>query len=158
MKKITKFITAVILTLSVAFCSACISVLPNTSQSDVDAVNGITTKGIIKATFAVYCHQFNASSVPGIEGSQTTSLGSGVIYEAKSIGTDDNPEYEYKLLTNNHVVYHDTSKYNSVDYYVKDYIGNKIIANSHILENVSDDEFVKNSTGTKKSLFSFLGK
>lgn len=128
MKKITKLLTTLILLLSLAFSSACVSISPNTSQEDIDAVNGITTQGVIKATFAVYCHMSNPGVVPALDGAKKTALGSGVIYESESIGTDSEPNYKYKLLTNNHVIYHNQAEYSKVEYYVKDCFGEKIDA------------------------------
>ncbi len=128
MKKTIKLLTATLLFISCFFLSACMSILPGNSQEDIDAVNGVTTEGVIKATFAVYSQQYNPSLTPGVEPSKHTSLGSGVIYEAKDVGTTDAPEYEYKLLTNNHVTYHDKTKYSKIDYFVKDCFGEKITA------------------------------
>ena len=125
MKKITKLITTLVLCVSCLCCSACFSLTPNSSKEDIDAVNGITTQGIIQATFAVYIQQYNPSILPGVEPTKSTSLGSGVIYEAENKGTELEPLYEYKLLTNNHVVYHDKSQYAKAEYVVQDCYGVK---------------------------------
>ncbi|MBR6737072.1 MAG: trypsin-like peptidase domain-containing protein [Clostridia bacterium] len=128
MKRLKKLLAVFIAIISIFIYSSCITVTQNNSGDDINAVNGLTTQGVIRATFAVYSQQYNQSLIPGVEPTKQTSLGSGVIYEAENVGTSDNPEYSYKLLTNNHVIYQDVTKFNTVDYFVKDCYGERINA------------------------------
>lgn len=124
-----KFKTALLLVVTLIFATiapACINIIPGSSStSDAKVLNGVTTEKITEINFSVILDSELAK--PGKKSEKHRAQGSGVIFDYKTVPAtfDEEGYYIYYLLTNNHVVYQNTEKYNSFEYFVVDCYGSQ---------------------------------
>ena len=118
MKKFRLTLIAVLTLIIALFSSACINIIPGSSStSDANILNGVTTEKITEINFSVILE--SQLALPGKKSEKHRAQGSGVIYDYEVIPAtlEEEGYYRYYLLTNNHVVYKNTEKYNSFEYF-----------------------------------------
>ena len=94
----------------------------DTNVDYVELINGIT-ETVMQANVTVFTYM---KKVIGNFISETSrAQGSGVIYKKRTTGYSGNAKYKYWVLTNNHVIYQDTTKYNLFEYTVTDIYNNE---------------------------------
>ena len=118
--RLLKKLSLIALIITLFTFNACKIEYTQAPDSGVDLSNGVITQGIIEANFTIALTSYNVS-LSGRVVNESLSQGSGVVFEKTAA---QEGEYKYALLTNNHVIYKDTSLYTRFDCSVRDYMGN----------------------------------
>ena len=117
-RKIAVILIAVVSLISLSSCSLIFG-----GDNDESKINGVYTNKIIEANFTVFLESTHTIGF-GTVTAQSVSQGSGVVFKKNKPFNSD--KTEYFLLTNNHVIYQNTERFNKFSYSVRDCYGENI--------------------------------